>query len=531
MTPGLEWLFDDSPIDDPAGRGEAAVKALRALRHPKSTLPEKAFQLDPPFERIVRRIYGPRDAYGGRLVRSVYLQVGKGSRKTSLAAALALLHTFGPERVPHGQNFVAAADRSQARIAFEEADSIVAENPGLAKGARPVDSKNRLIHVPTGSRFEAVSSDGKKKHGFTPNFVLVDELWAHAKTELWHALRTGVTKVAGSLLVVATTAGRGNESPDYAVYDYAKKVQSGAIVDPTFVPIVFEADREAAWDDEAVWHAVLPGLRYGYPDLPSLRQLAKEARERPGDRAAFCQFYLGIRQDNSLSPFADMAVFDRGKTAIDHDKLAGRSCWVAVDMATTTDLAAVVAAFPDGDDFIVLAHGFVPGDNIQARADRDRVSYPQWRDEGWITATPGNVIDYRAVESHIRDLCDRFDVREIAFDPAYAQPVMGPLNDDGFPVVTMRQGWVTQAPALNVLERAIVGEHFKWESPALRWCFENVAIHTDSAGNRTMHKGKSRDRIDLAVASWMAVARAAAGESNRSSYDTADDDVSSWAYA
>lgn len=39
-----------------------------------------------------------------------------------------------------------------------------------------------------------------------------------------------------------------------------------------------------------------------------------------------------------------------------------------------------------------------------------------------------------------------------------------------------------------------------------------------SAGNRTMHKGKSRDRIDGAAATWMAVSRAAASEM-RSFYD------------
>ena len=518
MTTGLDWLHDATPIDDPAGRGERAVRALRALKHPKSNLPGQAFQLDPPFERIVRRIYGPVDAFGARLVRTVYLQVGKGSRKTSLAAALALLHTCGPERVRSGQNFVAAADRNQARIAFEEALSIIEENPKLGAGVRPIDSKNRLIHEGTKSKFEAVSSDGKKKHGATPNFVLVDELWAHEKAELWHALRTGATKVAGSLIVVATTAGRGNESADFPIYQYALKVQSGEIIDPTFLPIIFEADKDDAWDDEEVWQRLLPGLRYGYPDLPSLRQLAREAKERPADRAAFQQFYLGIRQDNSLSPFVDMHIFDEGKTPPIGD-VSGMPCWIAGDMASTTDLAAVLACFADGDDFILKCWAFVPADNLQARADRDGVPYPQWAKDGWIIPTPGNTIDYRMIEKHIRDLCTDHDVREIVFDPAYAAPVMNPLTDDGLPTATMRQGWLTQSPALNVLERAVIGRHVKWESPVLRWCMENVAIHTDTAGNRTMHKGKSKDRIDLAVTAWMAVSRAAANE-QQSVYDS-----------
>jgi phage terminase large subunit-like protein len=364
-----------------------------------------------------------------------------------------------------------------------------------------------------------VSSDGKKKHGATPNFVLVDELWAHEKPDLWHALRTGVTKVAGSLLIVATTAGRGNESPDYPIYEYAKKVQSGEIIDPTFLPIVFEASRDDAWDDEAVWHRVMPGLKYGYPDLPSLRQLCREAKERPADRAAFEQFYLGIRQDNSLSPFVDMRVFDEGKT--DAAVLSAQPCWIGVDMSMSTDLTAVVACFPDGDDFLIKAWGFVPENNLQRRADRDGVPYPQWERDGWIIPTPNDTIDYRVIERHIRDLCEKYDVREINFDPYMAAPVLGPLTDDGFPTATIPQWWKVQSPALNLLEKIIYDRHLKWDSPVLRWCFENIAIKTDRAGNRVMEKGKSKDRIDLAVATWMAVSRAAANE-EKSFYDRAD---------
>lgn len=163
---------------------------------------------------------------------------------------------------------------------------------------------------------------------------------------------------------------------------------------------------------------------------------------------------------------------------------------------------------------------FCPGDNLRARADRDGVPYVAWSEQGYLTPTPGNVIDYSAVEACIRGLNERFDVREIGFDPAYAQAVMGPLTDDGLPTATIRQGWVTQSPALNELERVILaGKLRHGDNPLLRWAFGNVAIHTDSAGNRTMHKGKSKDRIDPAVATWMAVSRAAAAET-RSFYDS-----------
>lgn len=518
---GPSWVTNDSPIDDPLGYGQRAIDSLRKLKHPKSRLAQQAFQLDPPFERIVRRIYGPVDEHNARLTRVVYLQIGKGSRKTSLAAALLLLHTCGPEKVLRGEAIVAAADRKQARIAFEEAMGIVDTTARLKKGTRVVDSRNRIVHLKSGSKLEAISSDAPTQHGRTPHFAIVDELWAHKKQDLFHAIRTGLTKIPGSLLIIPTTAGRGSTSADYPFYEYAKKVQSGELIDPHFLPIVFEASKDDRWDDERTWSKVLPGLAYGYPDLPSLRQLAREAKERPADRAAFEQFYLGIRQDSSAAPFVEMRVFDEGLTEIDVEALAGRPCWLGVDVSTTTDLSAIVAAFPDEDGgFTVLCWAFVPADNLQARADRDGVPYPRWAREGWISATLGNVIDHRAIEAKIRDLCTTYDVQEIGFDKAYATAIMSALNDDGFPVVTIQQGWVTQSPALNTLERAIISRKFRWNSPVLRWCMENVSVHDpDSAGNRVMHKGKSKDRIDLAVASWMAVSRASAGQSSRSAFD------------
>src|SRR5690606_33625848 len=88
-----QWIYDGSEIADPLGHGERAVEFLRRLRHPKSTLPGRAFQLDAWQERIVRRIYGPRHADGRRIINTVVLLIPRGNRKTSLAAALSLLHT------------------------------------------------------------------------------------------------------------------------------------------------------------------------------------------------------------------------------------------------------------------------------------------------------------------------------------------------------------------------------------------------------------------------------------------------------
>ncbi|SIQ98701.1 hypothetical protein SAMN05880590_1101 [Rhizobium sp. RU35A] len=128
---GLEWLYDGSEIPDPHGRAERAIRFLRLLKHSKSRLPAQQLQIDPWQERIIRRIYGPSDEFGNRLIRQVYLQVGKGSRKTSLSAILAALHLVGPERVNRGQSFVVAHAMENAKEAYNELEDICTTTPQL----------------------------------------------------------------------------------------------------------------------------------------------------------------------------------------------------------------------------------------------------------------------------------------------------------------------------------------------------------------------------------------------------------------
>ncbi|WP_200912075.1 terminase large subunit [Prosthecomicrobium hirschii] len=518
------WICDDSPIADPFGYGERAVNFLKRLRHPKSRAKGRAFQLMPWQERLVRRIYGPANEDGRRIVRTVVVLLPRGNRKTSLGAGLSLLHLFGPERINGGQVVCAASDREQARIAFEEAIGICRADDRIASALAFRDYRHEIEHPKTGAKLKAISCDAARQHGGTPTFALVDELHAWLKRDLWDVLRTGLVKTAGSLLVVITTAGRGHENIAHDIVDYARKVARGEIDDPATLPVLFEADRDADWRDEDLWFQVNPGLPYGFPDIEGLRQLAREAGSRPADRDAFRQLHLNVWLDHSATPFVDMGVYDQGAEPVDLEERRRLPCWLAVDLSSNLDLTAIVAAWQDEDGgFSVAAWFFCPEDNLRARADRDGVPYPRWAEEGWIIPTPGNVVDYTRVEQHLRVLCGRLDVREIAFDPHLAQQTMIRLAEDGFPVAEMRQGWVTMAPAIKELERAIIGRQFRHGgNPVLRWCFDNVAVHTDSAGNRMFHKGKSKDRIDGAVAAAMAVGRASAGRDGLSIYESAD---------
>lgn len=525
------WIYDDSPIDDPLGYGERAVEFLRRLRHPQSRLPKRAFQLDPWQERIVRRIYGPRHADGSRVVKTVVLLLPRGNRKTSLAAALALLHTIGPEKVPQGEAIFAASDRTQAGIAFKEALGIVRADKRVTRAVKIYDAHNsakKLTYPAAGASLEVISSDGGAQHGRTPAFVLADELHIWPNRYLWEALTTGLDKTDNNLLVVATTAGRGQENVAWETIDRARKIARGEIDDPSTLPILFEADKDSDWRDEDLWQLVNPGLKHGYPSLDGFRRHAGRAETSLGERQSLLQLKLNVWLDQSTDPFVEMETFDQCAGTIDLAALESEPCWLAADVSSTTDLTAVVAAWRDGEGgYIVKPWLFVPEDNLQRKADQDGVPYPEWAAAGHIIATPGNVVDHRAVEEHMRGLNQRFRVAENGFDKAYAQVIMNNLGDDGLPVVEVQQGWRTMSPAISELEKAIVSGRFKHDgNPVLRWCFSNLAVRTvDDAGNRLFSKAKSTGRIDGAQATAMAIFRAMYGETGLSSYADGSKDL------
>lgn len=516
------WVFDGSHIADPHGRAERAARFFGALKHPKSTLPKRAYELPQFWERIVRRIYGPSDASGNRLVRTAYIQIPRGARKTTVGAGLGLLHSFGHERTPGGSCILAAGSEDQAELAFDEANAFIKATPLLTQAANVTESELEIEHPKSGSILRAIPAEGDVQHGKTPYFVLIDELHVWKNRRLWRALKSGLIKTPNTLLIIITTAGRGQDNLAYDEYLYAKKVAEGSIINPAYLPVIFEPPKEYDWRDESIWHSVNPGLAVGFPDLTGMRQSALEAADKPSDLDDFRQYNLNEWLDNATSPLIPMDIYDEGSGLVDLEALKGQPCWLGVDLSSVSDLTAIVAAWPDGDDgYLVHPWFFCPAHDLSKRAERDGVPYMKWEKDGFITATLGTVIDQRIVEAKLRELCEEFDVREIAFDRHMAQKMMSDLGDDGLPVVEFRQVPSLMMGAIQELERSLIGRKLKHGShPVLRWNFSNTEVVKNRMGHKThLTKGKATLRIDGTVAAAMAVARASTGDGGRSVYD------------
>lgn len=515
-----EWVVDDSPLPDPHGYGQRAVDWIKWLRHPKS--PDGRFQLDHWQERIIRKVYGTTRPDGRRQYKKVFLMVGRGSRKSSLAAGIELLHLAGPEAVPSGNIYSAANSRKQSAIIHREMTGIIRSTPWLKKRIKIQESEKRSTFKPEDVIYEAMSADASNAHGLSPTLTVVDEYHEFKTMDLMDAIESGQRKLTNTLLFIATTAGAGRDNPAYDLYSYAKEVAENPDLDPTFLPILFEAFPDDDFTDQSVWFETNPGMVHGYPPLEQLEDGAREAVNRPSRRGAFKRLHIGVWQEQNEDPWMDMAVYDEGAREFDLADLKGEQAFLGVDLGFTEDLSAIVAAFPRPDgNIILLPFIYAAEDTLEARQSVDGQPWLEWKEDGHLLTTQGRSIDLDDIEEKIRDLCEEYDVQEIAIDRFGAFGIRKRLEDDGLPIFEHGQSFGHMGPAVKAVERFVLeGRIIHGGHPVLRNHFSNAHLRADDMGNQRFQKGRDRKRkVDAAIAATMACGRIDAAIEAGSIYD------------
>jgi phage terminase large subunit-like protein len=510
---GPVWLWSTEPIPDPLGRADKAVRFVQKLRLHEGRFAGRPFPLADWQRRVIEKIYGPVDDLGRRQVRTAFVMVPRGSGKTSLAAALGLLHTFGPEKEAGGQIIAAAADREQAALCFNAASRMIQNDPVLSRITQITPSIKRIQHPASGSTFRAVSHEAYSKHGLSITCLLADEIHAWPTRELWDVLTTSMGKREQPLTIAITTAGVGREGIAWELYSYAKRVQAGEIEDPTFLPVLLEPPAGFDWRDPEVWAFVNPALGV-FRSLEEMQTSAKRAEHVPAQQAAFRQLYLNEWRDGATEPWVDLAVWDETETDLTLDDMPdGSRAWIGVDLASVGDLAAVVTVVEHGDGWFCQPAFFCPAEGIRRRSERDAVPYALWAEQGHIVATAGSVIDYGYIEQHIAEIAERFRA-QVIIDRWNSTATTTRLQELGIDVVTMGQGYASLSPAMKECERLILARQIAHDAnPVMRWNLGNVAVARDPAGNQKPDRAKSKDKIDGVLGLIMAIGVACASPS------------------
>jgi phage terminase large subunit-like protein len=484
---------------------KVAIAFFSVLKHWKGEWAGQFIELEPFQQFQIWNIFGWKRADGTRRFRTVYIEEPRKNGKTTIAAGAGIYLAF-VDGEPGAEVYTAATKRDQARIAHNDATKMVKSSPQLKKIITPF--KDNLHNKQDGSKFEPLGRDSDSMDGLNVHGAICDEVHAWKDRLMWDLLDTATGSRRQPLIFAITTAGFDRQSLCYQLHDYAEKVAYGIVEDDSFFGLIYTIDEGDDWEDEATWFKANPNLGVS-KKLDDMRRLAERAKEMPAALNSFLRLHLNVWTQSSerwISPEHWEAC---NIAPIEEKYLAGRDCWAAVDLSSRGDITAVVYEFPGDSYSDVVCRFFIPEDGMRLRSKRDRVPYETWVRQGFITATPGDRIDYDYILAQIEQDMSVFNVREIAFDPWNATHVTTKLLEQDAPVIEFRQGYVSMNPAMGALDVALSTKKINHGgNPVLTWMADNIVAAMDPAGNMKPDKGKSTEKIDGIVALIMAHYRA-----------------------
>ncbi|MBW8078376.1 MAG: hypothetical protein GJU76_09950, partial [Gallionella sp.] len=299
-----------------------------------------------------------------------------------------------------------ATTRDQARIVFGDAQAMARKSPGF-RGRFKVTVGAHNIHVlETGSKFEALSSEGSTLDGLNIHFGCVDELHAHKTRTVYDVVETGTGKRDNSLLWVITTAGSNRAGICYETRTFVTKLLEGLFEDDSQFGIIYGLDDADDWTSEEALLKANPN--WGISVRPEvLLPLQAKAMQMPSAINNFKTKHLN-EWVNADTAWMDMRSWEAcADPSITEDEFIGEECYVALDLASKVDIAAKAKLFQRDGKFYAFLTYYLPE---SAAEDGRNSQYSGWARQGLLTLTPGNVTDFDQIEAELMADASRFQI-------------------------------------------------------------------------------------------------------------------------
>ena len=339
------------------------------------------------------------DEVSGRLVypEQIY-SCGRKGGKTAFSGLMMLTAVllFGGR---YGEGYAASNDLEQSigRV-FQAVARIVQSSPLFSDA---VVLRDKILFPSFGDSFiAAIASDAAGAAGHNASWISFDELWGN-QTErgrrFWDEMSTSpVRKISGRL--TTTYAGYSGESLQL------EELYKRGMAQPEIAPNLHAGDGILlAWHHEPVapWQtqAWLDEQRRSLRPTQYLRQIEN-------------------RWVTNESSFIEMRWWDECTQKDLRPVYSDRNLpiWIGLDASVKRDSTAIVAVTR-------------PDDMSEVKLVLHRIFQP----------SPTAPLDFAYVEETVRDLCTRFNVQEVRYDPYAMQSTAQRLMRDGVPMVEFPQ--------------------------------------------------------------------------------------------
>ena len=447
---------------------------------------------------LVAVIFGVVDVDGNRQFREVLLVVGRKNGKSLLAAAIiaCALITDGE----YGAKIYCVAPKlAQADIVYSAFWQTVRKEPELAAMIRARKSDYYLEE--TNSSVMKIAFNSKKSDGFNPHVTVCDEIasWPGEKGLRQYEVMTSAGGARRQPLTLSvTTAGYENEG----IYDELMKRSTSLLMgtssETRLAAFLYMIDDVAKWDD-------LEELRKSNPNLgvsiseDYLREQIRIAYGSLSKKAEFLTKHCNIKQNSAVAWLSGPDIEALCGEALDLKQFRHCYCVGGIDLSRTTDLTACVVVIEKGGKLYVFAHFFLPRNKLQEASDRDELPYGLYAQQGILTLSGENFVDYRDCYNWFVKLIREYQIYplKIGYDRYSSQYLVQDLATYGFHMDDVNQGY-NLTPVIHETEGLILDETIRiGDNTLLKVHLCNSALQKDNQTERCkLIKINAVDRID-----------------------------------
>lgn len=511
---------DAWPFRFDADAGARVCRFLELLPHVKGAWAGRGetLRLEPWQVFLTCCIFGwLRKADGLRRFRRAFILVPRKNGKSFLTAGWGLW-MFAADGEHGAEVFSGATTEKQALEVFRPA-RLIAEQTEEFRDEYGVLVNASNLHIPaTGGRFEPLI--GKPGEGASPSCAIHDEFHEHATDQQVDAMATGMGARDQPLQILISTAGDNLAGPCYQAQLDAQKVLEGVIENDELFTVMYGIDDDDDWTTDEALRKANPNFGISVSG-DFLRQRQREALDTARRQGVFKTKHLNawVAARNAYFNMASWAA--NADPALSLDEFEGQDCHLGLDLASKVDIAALEILLPHDDGFTRFGKYYLPEATVEKPENEH---YRGWATDGLITVTDGAIIDFEVIEADILDLCDRFDVAAVGYDPHQATMLVTRLLAENVPMLEYRpltRNFSEPMKQLDALNDA--GKISHNDDPVMTWMMSNTTAKVDAMDNVYPRKEKPENKIDGVVALIMALGTSMADaepEAGPSVYET-----------
>ncbi len=442
---------------------------------------------------------------GRRVVREAVLYVPRKFSKTTSMASLAIYDMLYGDA--NAECYTAANSADQAKKCFDVIRGCMRRLDPKEKRYLVNEQMIKSRRKDRSAFSQCLTANAKTKDGLNASTVIMDEFSQATDSELLTVLTTSMGVRENPLTVITTTASDVFEGPFYEMLRGYKSVLLGEYEDDSVFAHIFEPDLDDAEDSESTWYKVHPHLGVTV-SLDFYRQEYKNAvRNGSAAMLSFRTKLLNKYAENEQRSWISGTLARNISRPMPLDAIKGRpDAMVAIDLSESDDFSAVTMGLYDANlkHFNFHTAYFFPEGALPGHPNEKL--YRIWASKGYLTLTPGDVIDYRVICDYVLYLNTVVRILGIGYDPWKSQEVINMLAASGASNVLkgVKQTYgVFTAPVESFEHGAKTGHIFINDNPINAYCFGNAVLDTDNLENCKPVKRKQTQKIDGVITKLM----------------------------